>query len=175
MVVLCCFYFFLTYLVLVCYPSQLMTRLHEIKWNAEFILNCGRYSLAQEHGDLINLHDLFQSFKATITNSSMRSKNRLKQTQSPKKRKISREPQVISDASIQYPTNFYLLAFFFFFKHFLWEIVFEVWFSFAFSWSFVFEFYISTIISSLDSYWLANDNFCTTPFLLFLYVLAGNN
>ncbi|KAL3510216.1 hypothetical protein ACH5RR_029617 [Cinchona calisaya] len=59
------------------------------------------YCLAQEHGDLINLHDWFQSFKATIYQSSVRTKNRLKQSPSPKKRKSSGEPQKISEACIQ--------------------------------------------------------------------------
>ncbi|XP_027147941.1 origin of replication complex subunit 3 isoform X1 [Coffea eugenioides] len=61
------------------------------------------YSLAQEHGDLINIHDWFQSFKVTISKSGMRTKSRLKQSQSPspKKRKPSNEPQKISEASIQ--------------------------------------------------------------------------
>lgn len=60
------------------------------------------YSLAQEHGDLINLHDLFQSFKASLSNSSMtRNKSRPMQSKSPKKRKFSNEPQSINDASIQ--------------------------------------------------------------------------
>lgn len=42
------------------------------------------YTLAQEHGDLINLHDWFQSFKASISSSG---KKELKKLASPKKRK----------------------------------------------------------------------------------------
>lgn len=60
------------------------------------------YSLAQEHGDLINLHDLFQSFKASLSNSSVtKTKKKLQQNKSQKKRKTDNEPQSISDASIQ--------------------------------------------------------------------------
>ncbi|RAL39806.1 hypothetical protein DM860_013007 [Cuscuta australis] len=55
------------------------------------------YMLAQEHGDLINLHDWFQSFKATISCRKQRSR----QLPSPKKRKVSSVPQNESDASIQ--------------------------------------------------------------------------
>ncbi|MCD7469601.1 Origin recognition complex subunit 3 [Datura stramonium] len=42
------------------------------------------YTLAQEHGDLINLHDWFLSFKASISSSG---KKGLKKLASPKKRK----------------------------------------------------------------------------------------
>nr|GMC66750.1 origin of replication complex subunit 3 isoform X1 [Ipomoea batatas]GMC68211.1 origin of replication complex subunit 3 isoform X1 [Ipomoea batatas] len=56
------------------------------------------YTLAQEHGDLINLHDWFQSFNATVS-----CLKRSKQLCSPKKRKVSNVPQNKSDASIQYP------------------------------------------------------------------------
>ncbi|CAH9142993.1 unnamed protein product [Cuscuta epithymum] len=55
------------------------------------------YTLAQEHGDLINLHDWFQSFKATVSCQKQRSK----QLPSPKKRKVSSIPQNKSEASIQ--------------------------------------------------------------------------
>nr|GME18697.1 origin of replication complex subunit 3 [Ipomoea batatas] len=54
------------------------------------------YTLAQEHGDLINLHDWFQSFNATVS-----CLKRSKQLCSPKKRKVSNVPQNKSDASIQ--------------------------------------------------------------------------
>ncbi|XP_052196841.1 origin of replication complex subunit 3 [Diospyros lotus] len=59
------------------------------------------YMLAQEHGDLINLHDWYQSFKATILPPRTRGKHRLKQSPSPKKRKDSNESQNKSEASIQ--------------------------------------------------------------------------
>lgn len=58
------------------------------------------YSLAQEHGDLINLHDWYQSFKATIC-STTKPKQRLKQSPSPKKRKSGAEPREIDEASLQ--------------------------------------------------------------------------
>lgn len=57
------------------------------------------YSLSLEHGDLINVHDLFESFKARISQPDTRSKNRSKR--SSKVTKTSEEPQRISDASIQ--------------------------------------------------------------------------
>ncbi|XP_016467174.2 origin of replication complex subunit 3 isoform X1 [Nicotiana tabacum] len=56
------------------------------------------YTLAQEHGDLINLHDWFQSFKAIISRSG---KKGLKQLASPKKRKDSSSSQNNSDALSQ--------------------------------------------------------------------------
>ncbi|CAI9109491.1 OLC1v1009319C1 [Oldenlandia corymbosa var. corymbosa] len=58
------------------------------------------YGLAQEHGDLINLHNWYQSFKTTISHSGTGNKTKLKSS-SPKKRKVSADPQNISDASIQ--------------------------------------------------------------------------
>ncbi|PIN08727.1 Origin recognition complex, subunit 3 [Handroanthus impetiginosus] len=59
------------------------------------------YSLAQEHGDLINLHEWFHSFKAVVSQPVPQAKKRLRQSPSPKKRKRSKEPQTKSDASIQ--------------------------------------------------------------------------
>ncbi|KAM3325051.1 origin of replication complex subunit 3 isoform X2 [Capsicum chacoense] len=56
------------------------------------------YTLAQEHGDLINLHDLFQSFKASISSSE---KKGLKKLASPKKRKDNTHSQNNSDACFQ--------------------------------------------------------------------------
>ncbi|KAI3950603.1 hypothetical protein MKW92_015774 [Papaver armeniacum] len=61
------------------------------------------YQLAQEHGDLINLHDWFQSFKAIILPPSNTKKGKRKLQMSPlsKKRKIAVEVESISEASIQ--------------------------------------------------------------------------
>ncbi|KAA8533443.1 hypothetical protein F0562_031123 [Nyssa sinensis] len=59
------------------------------------------YMLAQEHGDLINLHDWYQSFKATMLHPSIKVKQRLKLSPSPKKRKDANESQNKSEASIQ--------------------------------------------------------------------------
>ncbi|KAM7463540.1 hypothetical protein LguiA_031661 [Lonicera macranthoides] len=61
------------------------------------------YALAQEHGDLINLHDCYQSFKAAIcqANTNTKGKPRLKQSPSPKKRRVTNEPQTLTEASIQ--------------------------------------------------------------------------
>ncbi|KAK3020325.1 hypothetical protein RJ639_046537 [Escallonia herrerae] len=59
------------------------------------------YSLALEHGDLINLHDWYQSFKATIRHPSNKGKHKLKQSISPKKRKDLDESQNRNEASVQ--------------------------------------------------------------------------
>ncbi|XP_026445983.1 origin of replication complex subunit 3-like [Papaver somniferum] len=61
------------------------------------------YQLAQEHGDLINLHDWFQSFKAIILPPSNTKKGKRKLQMSPlrKKRKVAVEVESISEASIQ--------------------------------------------------------------------------
>ncbi|XAR54283.1 hypothetical protein NMG60_11029343 [Bertholletia excelsa] len=59
------------------------------------------YMLAQEHGDLINLHDWYQSFKANILLPKVKGKHRLKVSPSPKKRKGANESQIKSEASLQ--------------------------------------------------------------------------
>ncbi|GFP83155.1 origin of replication complex subunit 3 [Phtheirospermum japonicum] len=59
------------------------------------------YSLAQEHGDLINLHEWFHSFKAIVSRPPPQAKKRSRMSPSPKKRKESNETQNKSDASIQ--------------------------------------------------------------------------
>ncbi|CAA0830466.1 Origin of replication complex subunit 3 [Striga hermonthica] len=59
------------------------------------------YTLAQEHGDLINLHEWFHSFKAVVSRPPSQAKKRSKSSPSPKKRKESNEPQNKTDASIQ--------------------------------------------------------------------------
>lgn len=59
------------------------------------------YTLAQEHGDLINLHDWYQSFKATFQNSA-RKIHKLRQSPLTKKRKdITDESQSKSEVSLQ--------------------------------------------------------------------------
>lgn len=58
------------------------------------------YTLAQEHGDLINLHDWYQSFKSTVFQPSTKGKHKLKQSPA-KKRKDTNESQNQSEASIQ--------------------------------------------------------------------------
>ncbi|KAF8403296.1 hypothetical protein HHK36_011398 [Tetracentron sinense] len=58
------------------------------------------YTLAQEHGDLINLHDWYQSFKGTITCPTIKGKHKMKQSPLSKKRKTNESPD-ISEASIQ--------------------------------------------------------------------------
>ncbi|CAK9166006.1 unnamed protein product [Ilex paraguariensis] len=59
------------------------------------------YTLSQEHGDLINLHDWYQSFTATILHSSIKVKHRLNNSPSPKKRKCTNEPPSRSEATVQ--------------------------------------------------------------------------
>ncbi|KAK4342270.1 hypothetical protein RND71_038086 [Anisodus tanguticus] len=56
------------------------------------------YMLAQEHGDLINLYNWFQSFKSSISSSR---KKWLKKLASLKKRKDNTNPQNNSEALIQ--------------------------------------------------------------------------
>ncbi|RVX00645.1 hypothetical protein CK203_030408 [Vitis vinifera] len=71
-----------------------------------------KYTLAQEHGDLINLHDWYQSFKSTVFQPSTKGKHKLKQSPA-KKRKDTNESQNQSEASIQYPIPFpFCIAFF---------------------------------------------------------------
>ncbi|KAJ8771295.1 hypothetical protein K2173_026472 [Erythroxylum novogranatense] len=59
------------------------------------------YSLAQEHGDLINLHDWYQSFKSVCLCSSNKGKHGSKYSPSPKKRKVVAGIAKPSEASIQ--------------------------------------------------------------------------
>ncbi|XP_071712090.1 origin of replication complex subunit 3 [Rutidosis leptorrhynchoides] len=59
------------------------------------------YTLAQEHGDLINLHDWYQSFKANISQKTVKERHRMKGSPSPKKRKTIVEPKNITEASAQ--------------------------------------------------------------------------
>ncbi|KAL2988881.1 hypothetical protein AAZX31_11G108600 [Glycine max] len=49
--------------------------------------NVDEYSLAQEHGDLINLHDWFQSFRTIVLQHKNKRKQNSKQSPSSKKRK----------------------------------------------------------------------------------------
>ncbi|KAE8724867.1 Origin recognition complex subunit 3, putative isoform 2 [Hibiscus syriacus] len=58
------------------------------------------YKLAQEHGDLINLHDWYQSFKSIVVCPS-NSKKKSRQSPLPKKRKGTKESENQSEASIQ--------------------------------------------------------------------------
>ncbi|XP_024969052.1 origin of replication complex subunit 3 [Cynara cardunculus var. scolymus] len=59
------------------------------------------YTLAQEHGDLINLHDWYQSFRSIIFQRPVKERHRSKVSPSPKKRKTTTEPQNITEASVQ--------------------------------------------------------------------------
>ncbi|XP_023873190.2 origin of replication complex subunit 3 isoform X1 [Quercus suber] len=59
------------------------------------------YTLAQEHGDLINLHDWFQSFKTIVLRPSKKGITKSKQSPLPKKRKNINESENKSEASIQ--------------------------------------------------------------------------
>lgn len=66
-------------------------------------ISCLRYTLAQEHGDLINLPEWFQSFKTIISHISTKGKRKTKQSMLPKKTKYINESEDKSEASIQYP------------------------------------------------------------------------
>ncbi|KAK4860318.1 hypothetical protein QYF36_021208 [Acer negundo] len=59
------------------------------------------YNLAQEHGDLINLHDWYQSFKSTVVCPRSKRKQKSKQSPLSKKRKNTTEPENLSEAAIQ--------------------------------------------------------------------------
>ncbi|XP_043706876.1 origin of replication complex subunit 3 [Telopea speciosissima] len=59
------------------------------------------YTLAQEHGDLINLHDWYQSFKTIVLQPSTKGKHKVKQSPSSKKGKYINDSQDTSEASIQ--------------------------------------------------------------------------
>ncbi|ONI26006.1 hypothetical protein PRUPE_2G329300 [Prunus persica] len=59
------------------------------------------YTLAQEHGDLINLHDWFQSFKTIASQPRRKGGCKLKQSPLPKRRKEVNESENKSEASIQ--------------------------------------------------------------------------
>ncbi|XP_062082641.1 origin of replication complex subunit 3 isoform X2 [Humulus lupulus] len=60
------------------------------------------YTLAQEHGDLISLHDWYQCFKTVMTNPSVKVKRKGKQQSPlPKKRKETNENENKSESSIQ--------------------------------------------------------------------------
>lgn len=59
------------------------------------------YSLAQEHGDLINLHDWFQSFRTIVLQNTNKRKQKSKQTPLSKKRKEMSGSADQNEASIQ--------------------------------------------------------------------------
>ncbi|KAG6434022.1 hypothetical protein SASPL_105642 [Salvia splendens] len=63
------------------------------------------YTLVQEHGDLINVHEWFHSFMAVISNPPLQAKKKLRMSPSPKKRKDSKEARTKTDASIQAVTE----------------------------------------------------------------------
>ncbi|KAI8565294.1 hypothetical protein RHMOL_Rhmol03G0247600 [Rhododendron molle] len=63
------------------------------------------YMLTQEYGDLINLHDWYQSFKATVLPPRIKGKHRLKHSPSPKKRKEAKESQNKSEATVHWVAN----------------------------------------------------------------------
>ncbi|KAK7341189.1 hypothetical protein VNO80_24114 [Phaseolus coccineus] len=59
------------------------------------------YSLAQEHGDLINLHDWFQSFRTIVLQQKNKRKQNSKQSPQPKKRKAINGSADQNEASVQ--------------------------------------------------------------------------
>ncbi|KAG7550894.1 Origin recognition complex subunit 3, partial [Arabidopsis thaliana x Arabidopsis arenosa] len=60
------------------------------------------YTLAQEHADVINLHDWYQSFKTILIPKSSKAKQKSKSSSKSKKRKdICEEPEAPAEALIQ--------------------------------------------------------------------------
>ncbi|KAL1213055.1 Origin of replication complex subunit 3 [Cardamine amara subsp. amara] len=60
------------------------------------------YTLAQEHADVINLHDWYQSFKTILISRNSKAKQKSKSSSKSKKRKdICEEPEVPAEALIQ--------------------------------------------------------------------------
>ncbi|XP_057250198.1 origin of replication complex subunit 3 isoform X1 [Beta vulgaris subsp. vulgaris] len=59
------------------------------------------YILAQEHGDIINVHDWFQSFKAILVNPSIKARSKSKHSSTPKKKKNIEHSDSYSAAAIQ--------------------------------------------------------------------------
>ncbi|GAB2264944.1 Origin recognition complex subunit 3 [Dionaea muscipula] len=58
------------------------------------------YLLAKEHGDVINLHDWYQSFKTTVTGPATKGKLRPKQS-APKKSKRADDSGNVNEAAVQ--------------------------------------------------------------------------
>lgn len=91
------------------YIHFLFFTLHMLPWNVllkfRYIIFVSdfRYNLAQEHGDIINLHDWYQSFKSIVFSSRGKGKNKSRQSPPAKKRKVTSEPENQSEAHIQYP------------------------------------------------------------------------
>lgn len=84
-----------------------VNKFNVITWFHFVIKVCGaRYKLAQEYGDLINLHDWYQSFKATILGSRSKTKRK---GQSPASKKM-KTALIEGDAMIQYPLLFLLFS-----------------------------------------------------------------
>ncbi|XP_030469117.1 origin of replication complex subunit 3 [Syzygium oleosum] len=59
------------------------------------------YSSCQEHGDLINLHDWYQSFKRILLCPNSKKRHKLKQSPVSKKRKFVDNSEKLSEAAIQ--------------------------------------------------------------------------
>ncbi|KAK1307271.1 hypothetical protein QJS10_CPA10g01313 [Acorus calamus] len=59
------------------------------------------YSLAREHGDLINLHDWYQSFKAVVSVSSAKNKRKMPKSPSKKKKLAADLAPDTSEATLQ--------------------------------------------------------------------------
>lgn len=58
--------------------------------------------MSQEHGDLINLYDWYQSFKVAVS-SSVKGKRKAKQSPKSKKRKVDTPMEEPNEALLQYP------------------------------------------------------------------------
>ncbi|XP_057521737.1 origin of replication complex subunit 3 isoform X2 [Amaranthus tricolor] len=59
------------------------------------------YILAQEHGDIINVHDWFHSFKAILVNPSTKARSKTKKSSTPKKKKGVELSNSTNEAAIQ--------------------------------------------------------------------------
>ncbi|KAJ4869602.1 Origin of replication complex subunit 3 [Raphanus sativus] len=66
------------------------------------------YTLAQEHADVINLHDWYQSFKRILSPRNSKAKTTSK---SKKRKDRCEEPEPPAEASIQYPFSVFASSF----------------------------------------------------------------
>ncbi|KAJ4917305.1 Ribosome maturation protein Sdo1/SBDS protein [Raphanus sativus] len=67
-----------------------------------------KYTLAQEHADVINLHDWYQSFKRILSPRNSKAKTTSK---SKKQKDRCEEPEPPAEASIQYPFSVFASSF----------------------------------------------------------------
>lgn len=85
------------------YSEDILCDIFVLLLDLQFLLS--RYILAQEHGDIINVHDWFQSFKAILVNPSIKARSKSKHSSTPKKKKNTEHSDSYSAAAIQYPLS----------------------------------------------------------------------